>query len=1063
MPAQPQQHLEVLQANINHSARAQDLLIQHMVEWSVGLAAVGEPYYVPPVPNWAGDTEGLVAVVASTAGRTPPLSRIGSGPGYVAAKWGDTVWIAVYFSPNRPLREFARYLERLGRLVGGLAPTPVVVLGDLNAKAEAWGSPATTPRGETLWDWAVALGLEVQNQGSTDTCVRRQGGSIVDVTFATPAVAARISCWRVLEGVETLSDHRYIRMRVSPRGAAQAPARAARGGGRFPRWSLVHLDREVAEEAAMWEAWGLPDVDPTEGVAERALDFRATMGRVCDAAMPRAKTLPGKKQVYWWTEEIAALRATSNAARRAYVRHRRLRRRNPGRHEEAEEGRLYGALKTAKEALSGAIGRAKDSAHEEFLASLDRDPWGRPYKMVRDKLRRASAPPTDSLEPEVLTRIVEGLFPEAPHMVPPRMSCPSEEPQEELEVPPVTDVEFHWVVTRLRACKKAPGPDGVPGRVLPVALKHLGTRLRQLFDDCLRSGIFPGCWKEGRLCLLRKESRPADSPSGWRPIVLLDETGKMLERVISSRIVERLEGEGPNLSEHQHGFRRQRSCMDALGALRAFVEGAEERGEGVVAVSLDIANAFGSLPYPVIVEALRYHGVPLYLRRLVEHYLSARVVLYQTRDDGWREREMSAGVPQGSVLGPLLWNIGYDWAIRLALLPRMTVICYADDTLVAVRGKRLEEVLRRAAVASDLMVHRISLLGLRVSLPKTEAIVFGGRGWRPPPGAALRVASETVEVRPHIKYLGLTLDRRLDFGEHFRRLAPRVTKAAAALGRLLPNIGGPKAPCRRLYAGVAKSMALYGAPIWADKLGPKNKALLRRPQRVVAQRMVRAYVTVAWAAACALAGSLPWELEAQVLAEVHDRRRRSREEGVEPCPEVVEGWRRQAKERMRDRWKGDLEDSPYGVRTIGALLPSLDPWLDRGHGVVGYHLAQVLTGHGCFGQYLCKIGREPDPRCHECGDPEDSAIHTVEFCPRWEPERRTMVAGLGTGDLSLHSVVTAMLRGETHWEVAATFCETIISQKEAAEREREDDPNAHPLRRRRRGRRRAQFARQIPL
>jgi hypothetical protein len=1026
-------------------------MIQNMAEWGISAAVVAEPYFVSPQPNWVGDTYGLVAVVVPPMGSHPPISKIRCGSGYVAVKWGKIVLIGVYFSPNRPLVAFELFLQELGRVVGGVAPAPVLLLGDLNAKSTAWGSPRTDPRGEALEDWAAGLGLEVLNQGAVNTCVRRQGGSIVDVTFATPAIATRMLGWRVLEDVETLSDHLYIRfgLRVSDAGRVQPLAAGRRGT--FPKWALGSLDREAAKEAAMIEArWGRA-LDRTTGVEERALQFRGSLAVVCDRSMRRAGKPTAKKQVYWWSEEVAALRYACNRARRLYGHCRRR------RHTPEEEELLHRALLEAKEALCTAIAKAKDVAHEEFLATLDSDPWGRPYKLVRGKMK--NGPSMDSLEPELLSRVVEGLFPPAPDFVPPVMALPQIE-EGPVEVVPVSEGELAWAVHRLRACKKAPGPDGVHGRILPLAMEELGNRLKDLFDDCLEAGRFPQCWKEGRLCLLRKESRPADSPSGWRPIVLLDETGKMLERILSSRIIKHLDDTGPNMSDRQYGFRVGRSCMDALGTLRGFHEEAAGRGQAVVAVSLDIANAFGSLPYSVIAEALRYHGVPLYLRRIVEHYLTERVVLYEDREGRRRERPMACGVPQGSVLGPLLWNLGYDWAIRGALLPRTAVICYADDTMVAVRGEMMREVMRRAEVAAELMVTRIRLLGLEVSLPKTDAIIFGGRGkeWRPPPGAALRVSGEMVQVRPHIKYLGLILDRRWKFGEHFRQLAPRVVGAASALGRLLPNVGGPSVACRRLYAGVARSMALYGAPIWADRLSVANRALLRRPQRVVAIRICRAYVTVAWAAACTLAGTSPWEHDAGALAEAHRERVRWRNTGEYPAPEEVREARRQTQRRVREKWKADLGDSLYGVRTIGAILGSMDSWLDRAHGKVGFRLAQVMTGHGCFGHYLCMIQREDSPTCHECGAEDDTAQHTLEWCPRWAEERRTMTTALGVDDLSLHSVVAAMLASERSWEVVASFCEVVISQKEAAEREREDSADALPLRRRRRGRGRRRFA-----
>nr|XP_053605919.1 uncharacterized protein LOC128672650 [Plodia interpunctella] len=120
-----------------------------------------------------------------------------------------------------------------------------------------------------------------------------------------------------------------------------------------------------------------------------------------------------------------------------------------------------------------------------------------------------------------------------------------------------------------------------------------------------------------------------------------------------------------------------------------------------------------------------------------------------------------------------------------------------------------------------------------------------------------------------------------------------------------------------------------------------------------------------------------------------------------------------------------------------------------------------MTGHGCFGHYLHRIGREESAVCHECGEPDDTAQHTLADCERWAEERVELIVELGGEDLALHSVVEKMLCSERCWDAVASFCEAVMSQKEAAEREREAQANAPLNRRGRRGRRRARFARRL--
>nr|XP_032524219.1 uncharacterized protein LOC116775426 [Danaus plexippus plexippus] len=97
-------------------------------------------------------------------------------------------------------------------------------------------------------------------------------------------------------------------------------------------------------------------------------------------------------------------------------------------------------------------------------------------------------------------------------------------------------------------------------------------------------------------------------------------------------------------------------------------------------------------------------------------------------------------------------------------------------------------------------------------------------------------------------------------------LGPRLLDAAAALGRIFPNLRGPTSSCRRLYIGVVKFIALYGIMVWANSLKNQSIAYLRAAQRVLVIRIVRGYKIISSEAAFVLAGSLPWDLEAKSLA-----------------------------------------------------------------------------------------------------------------------------------------------------------------------------------------------------
>ena len=159
------------------------------------------------------------------------------------------------------------------------------------------------------------------------------------------------------------------------------------------------------------------------------------------------------------------------------------------------------------------------------------------------------------------------------------------------------------------------------------------------------------------MVLLPKPGRSPDSPSAYRPVCLLDEAGKLLERVLAARLESHLSWSVPGLHDSQFGFRRGRSTADVVACVRSLVERVERRGYVALAVSLDVVSTFNSISLDRIYRALGFPRVPAYLRGVVRAFLSDRSIVYTVLGGGMSKRTVYRGVPQGFMLRPLLWNI----------------------------------------------------------------------------------------------------------------------------------------------------------------------------------------------------------------------------------------------------------------------------------------------------------------------------------------------------------------------------------------------------------------------